>query len=233
MEEKLSYYVVIPMPIFDDNDLKDSAKLLYGLISSLINKDGYCFASNEYLANKRKTTPQNISRLLNQLEKKGYIILIYVRDGSVVKNRKIYVSSPLTEMLMAVNQNVKTTVNQNVKESNKAIKGSNKYIIKEIYKEKFAKFWELYPNKKSKQETIKWFNNAKITEELYKIIIEKLKLFIKLKSWQDVAYIPHPSTWLNQKRWEDEINFTELVHEKIEKPKVELFNYDWLNDNGD
>ena len=136
MEEKLSYYVVIPMPIYDDETLKDSAKLLYGLISSLINEEGYCFASNEYLAKKRKTTPQNISRLLNELEKKEYIVIIYLRDGAIIKNRKIYINSRLTEMLTAINQNVKCTVNQNVKESNKAIYSISNYI-KEINKESF------------------------------------------------------------------------------------------------
>ena len=229
MEEKLSYYVVIPMPIYDDETLKDSAKLLYGLISSLINEEGYCFASNEYLAKKRKTTPQNISRLLNELEKKEYIVIIYLRDGAIVKNRKIYINSRLTEML-TVNQNVKTTVNQNVKESNKAIKGSNKYIIKEIYKEKFDNFWELYPNKKSKQETINWFNKSNMTDELYKTIIDKLKIFKKLKTWQDIKFIPHPSTWLNQRRWEDEIDPSELIREPIERPIIEIPDYNWLED---
>lgn len=139
MEEKLSYYIVIPTPIYDDETLKDSAKLLYGLISSLINEKGYCFASNEYLAIKRNTTSQNISRLLKELEKKEYIVIIYLRDGAIVKNRKIYINSRLTEMLMAINQNVKHTVNQNVKESNKAIYSIRNNKEKIYKKEKFKK----------------------------------------------------------------------------------------------
>jgi hypothetical protein len=32
-----------------------------------------------------------------------------------------------------------------------------------------------------------------------------------LKQWQDTSYIPHPSTWLNQERWEDEQDLSLMV----------------------
>lgn len=40
---------------------------------------------------------------------------------------------------------------------------------------------------------------------LVKRIMTALEQYKQTKQWQDPQYIPHPSTWLNQARWEDEI----------------------------
>jgi biotin operon repressor len=238
-EEKQSYYVVIPMPVFEDKDLRANEKLLYGLISSLINKDGYCYASNKFIASKLNISEINVSKTLKKMEQKGYLIMVYIRDGAIIKNRKIYIDERLSKMITAtIIKNDNGTIIKNDKEIYKAIKGINKVYIKEIYKEKFDKFWELYPNKKSKEKTIIWFNNSNITDELYKTIMDKLKIFIKLKSWQDIKFVPHPSTWLNQKRWEDEIDPSEILSDDIlklaygkgkEAKNIEIPDYNWLD----
>lgn len=139
MEEKQSYYIVIPTIIFEDENISSSCKILYGLISSLINKDGYCYAGNDYLASKINTTPENVSRLLKSLREREYVEVEHISDGAIVRNRKIYISSRLTKMLNTVNKNVNRTVNKNVKESNKVL-NSNIYIKEKIYKkENFKK----------------------------------------------------------------------------------------------
>ena len=35
--------------------------------------------------------------------------------------------------------------------------------------------------------------------------MEQLEIFKASKEWKQIQYIPYPSTWLNQKRWEDEL----------------------------
>jgi hypothetical protein len=64
----------------------------------------------------------------------------------------------------------------------------------------FETFWELYPRSENKkQANEKWLKLKKSEQE---IIIEKLpKMFIG----KELNFIPHASTFLNQKRWEDEI----------------------------
>lgn len=71
----------------------------------------------------------------------------------------------------------------------------------------FKQFWQAYPKKVSKAESIKWFQKNKPTQEQVDYMIYKIGLFKETKIWQDNngQYIPHPSTWLNQKRWEDEL----------------------------
>lgn len=50
-ENPISYYSVIPATVRYDNKLKPAEKLIYGEITSLTNKMGYCFANNKYFAN--------------------------------------------------------------------------------------------------------------------------------------------------------------------------------------
>lgn len=136
-----NYYLIIPAPVFNDKDLSDKEKLLMGLINSLLNEDGYCFASNTYLAEKMKTTAETISRRLNKLKAKEYIEIVYLKKGNIVTNRKIYPIPPLTKTSTTDDENINGTVDENVKESNKVI--SNKVLIKEkeINKEK-EKYFE-------------------------------------------------------------------------------------------
>lgn len=76
---------------------------------------------------------------------------------------------------------------------------------KEIIKKQFDDFWNLYPRKLKKQKAKEWFEKNKPSDELFTIMITALKKFIDSKEWKsnNGQFIPHPTTWLNQKRWED------------------------------
>ena len=90
-ENRPGYYAVIPADVRYDQNLPPNAKLLYGEISALIGKDGYCFASNSYFADIYGVTVKSISRLVAALEDCGYIVTAMDRDktGQIVR-RKIY-----------------------------------------------------------------------------------------------------------------------------------------------
>ena len=88
-----SYYAVIPADVRYDDGIPPNAKLLYGEISALIGKDGFCYASNAYFMKLFGFSDPTISRLITQLEKAGYIRRQIERDDSgQVKRRKIYLS---------------------------------------------------------------------------------------------------------------------------------------------
>ena len=57
-------------------------------------------------------------------------------------------------------------------------------------------------------------------------ISSKLELFKKTESWNkdDGKYVPYAITWLNQKRWEDEIKLEESKAEENERIRKELEN---------
>ena len=79
--------------------------------------------------------------------------------------------------------------------------------IKETYKEKFEKFYKAYPRKVGKSNVEKWFAKNKPNDELFELMIKKLESFKKTPDWlkDNGQFIPYPATWLNQKRWEDEL----------------------------
>lgn len=85
----MSYHVVIPTYLWEDDKIPWKIKKLYGRIYSLCSKEGYCWASNNYLANEIKTSPRTIQRYLKTLEKIGEINCeINQKDGN---ERKIWI----------------------------------------------------------------------------------------------------------------------------------------------
>lgn len=108
-----------------DKTIKDELGLLV-IISSLTAKEGYCYASNEYLAKTLNCREETISRKLKKLEDKKYITIEYRWNGTRVINRKIRLAnSPLTKKSMAVDKNVNGTDDKNVKDKNISINNKN------------------------------------------------------------------------------------------------------------
>lgn len=89
MEDKPNYYAVIPAEIRYDKKIKDKAKLLYGEIVALSNKEGVCFASNKYFADLYGVSNTTISLLIKELIKNGYIEsqIIYKEGTKEILNR--------------------------------------------------------------------------------------------------------------------------------------------------
>lgn len=82
----------------------------------------------------------------------------------------------------------------------------------ESYSEDFEKFWLEYPEKKGKGKAYEsWL---KIKGDKSKIIeaIKKQVASNHFKGNDGKQYIPNPATWLNQKRWEDEIKTKQIIN---------------------
>ena len=97
----------------------------------------------------------------------------------------------------------------------------NSIVYNNIYVQMFEQFYEQYPKKEKKEDTKKWFFKNKPTDELFNQMMEALNKFKRTKQWQNKQYIPLPITWLNQKRWEDEIEIEKTVDEIWEEIKRE------------
>ena len=69
----------------------------------------------------------------------------------------------------------------------------------------FDRFWESYPRKTAKQEAIKAFEKLKPDAMLIETMVKAVERQKQSAQWQEDGgrYIPHPATWLNQRRWED------------------------------
>ncbi len=88
-----SYYAIIPAPVLYSKALTNFQKILYANISALTNKDGFCFASNDYFAELFGTTIETISRAVSGIAKAGFVIVEI--DKQAGNSRKIYLSDQL------------------------------------------------------------------------------------------------------------------------------------------
>lgn len=73
--------------------------------------------------------------------------------------------------------------------------------------EAFDSFWSIYPLKVKKQEALKAWAKIKPDNKLVEKILSAVTIQKQTKEWnkEDGKYIPHPTTWLNGGRWDDEI----------------------------
>lgn len=91
----------------------------------------------------------------------------------------------------------------------------------------FDRFWAVYPKKVGKGEARKAF--AKIKGVSVDVMINAVEAQKQSRQWtiEDGRYIPNPTTWLHQGRWEDEVE----TAGGGTKP-TDLGDIDWLIEQG-
>jgi len=80
------------------------------------------------------------------------------------------------------------------------------------YSPEFLSFWSAYPKKTGKGEAYRSWNKLKPSKELSERIVASVLAHAKSKDWtkDDGKYTPLPATFLNQKRYDDEISVAPL-----------------------
>lgn len=68
----------------------------------------------------------------------------------------------------------------------------------------FDKFWSVYPRHEGKQNAKKAFDKLHVNDKLLETLVSAILKQKQSDQWSDPQYIPHPATWLNGHRWEDE-----------------------------
>ena len=89
----------------------------------------------------------------------------------------------------------------------------------------FQAFWTLYPRKVAKRTAQSSWNRLSELEQ--KEALDALQNHLKYWKLKETSkeFIPHPATWLNQGRWEDEIDLSESA---VKKPQLPWFSSDEL-----
>lgn len=229
-----SYYALIPGPVLESDKIPDAAKILYGFISTMTKRKGYCYAGNEMLAARVHKEPDTVSRLVSKLNKAGFVHVEIIRnpDTNQVLERRIY---PMVDIaLMSWKKSSDpigkksdtppgkisdTPPGKKAEESNKDSSippivpqgGRRRRTAKEQpdhKPERFSAFWDFYRQNargENKQAAMRAWDRLKPSDELIDTMAKALNKQVKSKSWQEGIGIPYASTWLNNRRWEDEI----------------------------
>jgi len=81
----------------------------------------------------------------------------------------------------------------------------------------FQAFWSAYPRKAAKANALKAFEKLNPDGDLMKMMIGALSRWSKSEQWtkDNGQFVPHASTWLNGRRWEDELQIQEQPERKF------------------
>ena len=204
--EKPNYFGILPANVRYDKNLKPMEKILYTEISSLTNKDGYCYATNSYFSKLYEVHKNTVGAWINNLEKQGYIktVLIYKKGTKEIIERRIYINqkvdTPINENvdtyqqkdLEPINEKVDTPINENIEENNTNI--NNK--INNIYLYKGKEFQKAFSDFKimriGKKEPLLKPAEDLVLMKLYRLAGDNEQLAIEIlnkstiNSWKDI-----------------------------------------------
>lgn len=95
--------------------------LLYGLIEVLSFKEGYCFASNQYLAENLDMAKGTIANLLARIAKKGWVLIEVDEQNHRTAIKPNLTITPLTKELTPPSLNNEPPLNSRINIYNKTI----------------------------------------------------------------------------------------------------------------
>ena len=92
---------------------------------------------------------------------------------------------------------LKSDADQILTNNHKPITNNQEYI------DRFDIFWKQYPRKVAKPNALKSWLKIKPDDVVLKKMLDAITY--QGLAITDIKFVPHPATWLNAKRWEDEI----------------------------
>ena len=187
--------------VLNDKNLSAKAKGLYAYLYS--KPEGWDFALDRICLDF-KDGRKSVYSGIQELEGNGYLIREKQKTG-----RTIYLlKSQLTKIDIREGKPVAHNGNEPFWQSAKKGSISNKDIkvIKSISNKEnilFEEFWKEYPVKKEKKKAKEKFERLSV--EIQQVIIKDISKRRQLDVQWKAGYIPHPTTYLNGERWDDEI----------------------------
>jgi len=154
----------------------------------------------------------DINRYLTDLQRMGFIVR-YEVDGNQyiqVVNFKKHQNPHHTERDSEIPENQSKSIGCDVTVNsplNTSYTPSDSLLlIPDSLISSFDAFWKAYPKKEGKEQARKAFK--KVKPDLMPIILKAIENQKQTDKWKNDGgkYIPNPATWINGKRWEDEIN---------------------------
>ena len=171
---KANYYAIIPANVRYSN-MKANSKLLYGEISALSNKHGFCFATNKYFAELYNVNKNTISLWIKELFDNHFIDVYIERDESkqviqrrlsITKNNDTPITikddSPITKNVEYNNINNNTTSYNSIEERKQKfvdeVKETYNGVLNDQQAIEFVEYWCESNSKRMRFEMEKTWN---------------------------------------------------------------------------
>lgn len=184
------------------------------------------FCQDEYLAKTAKLTDEEIGKLFRALmnyHANGVVADLDIRAGiafDFIREDIDKAEDAYAKKCKQASENRRKGIISGVTDDNARQRPStpvnggdnnniNKRDIKDNKKDindRFERFWSVYPRHIAKQNAKKSFDKLNPDDELLEVMIRAVNEQKKTDQWtkDNGQFIPHPATWINQKRWEDE-----------------------------
>ncbi len=222
--ERPAYWAVIPASVRYDRDLPPNAKLLYGEVTALSDKLGYCYAKNSYFSELFGLSERSVTRLLAVLVERGYLRVDVIRDESTqeVLERRISAVYERGETAPPPDKNVgtppdgivHTPPDKNVGENSTSIeqippivpqggqlKKRKSKSVPSWKPERFEAFWNYYPRHEDRVSAVREWDRLKPDDALIDTIARALKRQVESGDWP----APYACRYLRNQRWLDEL----------------------------
>ena len=170
------------------------AKLLLIAIADRADKDtGQCWPSIARLCEDTEMSRASVTRRLNLLEQKGFILRTQRDQQSTLYTLSLTETSlSLTETGGSLSQRHEP-INDNLSENQKNI----------LVNQQFEDWWQHYPKKAGKGQARVAYRAA-VKKVTHDELVEAADCFSQQCQYKEKQFIPYASTWLNGERWLDE-----------------------------
>lgn len=169
----------------------------------MVIRRGQRLCSISDIAKETNLSIQRVRTALSHLESTGEITSCRSPRGTAITVVRYDWYQDSTHFLtngQQTSNTLPTNDQQLLKEDKRKLKKEKEYSYA------FARFWELYPKKKSKGDALKAWDALNPDSELAAKILQKVAEAKTCPDWarEGGRYIPYPATWLRAMGWEDD-----------------------------
>lgn len=195
-----SRYGVVPNQVLNDPRLSLKAKGLFAYLQS--KPEDWSF-SLERIATQTKDQIDGVRTAVHELERFGFLKRSPFRnpEGLWAGYNYILLDSPSLDLPTTVLPTLENGDTLSNKDSSK------KEVVNKTHMEGWERFWKAYPRKIAKPAALRAWNALRLTDGDVDKVLAGLDEWKASDQWERDGgrYIPHPATFLNQHRWEDEV----------------------------
>lgn len=196
-------FTQIPNMWIRDSRLSYKAR---GLLAELLSHREGFHVSRERLARSGQDGDRAVRSAIDELEAFGYLKRSQSRTGGNRFGAAIWVTtdpheanSPSVHFAPA---DIAPADNEGAKNTRSKKTREKKDLVQPAVERGFEVFWSMYPRRVAKAAALKAF--AKAWGDYGEKIIAGVERYATDPNLPPKQFIPHPATWLNEGRWDDE-----------------------------
>lgn len=174
---------------------------------------GQLVTSVDKLSKVSGLSAREVRTALNHLQTTNYLTIETTSKYSLITLNN-YIKITRIDKVSDKQTTSKRQTNDNNYTINTINPSKEKNILSK-WDESFGRFWSVYPRKEKKIEARKNWYRLKPDEALVEHILYAVGEFVQKEQWQNAQFIPLPTSFINQRRWEE-------IEKKKPEPRFNL-----------